>query len=172
MADKDEFLECGLIANTHGVHGAVVIDSWCDSVEIFCSLPSVYIQKKDGYKEYKIVSASKHKNRALVKFEGVDEMNDAILLKNKVVFAKRQDLPLDEGAAFIADMIGLDVFRSGSDEKLGKLCDVIESVASDIYVVKRPDGSEVLVPAVDEFIDEIDVERGIWISPISGMFEE
>ena len=99
-------------------------------------------------------------------------MDAALLLKNKVVYAERETIPIDEDAAFIIDMIGLDVFKYGTDEKLGVLEDVFESVASDIYVVKTPDGREVLVPSVDEFIEEIDVERGIWISPISGMFEE
>lgn len=171
MQNEEKFLECGKIINTHGVRGSLKIDSWCDSVEVFCTLPCIYVKKKDEFIKYNIVSAGKHKNCALVKLEGIDDIDSAVLLKNKTVYADRSMLPLEEGCAFIADMIGLSVFRSGTDEKLGVLADVIESAASDIYVVER-DGGEVLVPAVDEFIDEIDVDRGIWISPIPGMFDE
>jgi 16S rRNA processing protein RimM len=172
MAEFEKYLECGKIINTHGVRGNVKIESWCDSVDVLCSLPSIFVMKKSGLVEYEIESASEHKKCALVKLKGVDDMDAALLLKNKVVYADREFIPLDEGSAFIADMIGLDVFRSGNNEKLGTLADVFESVASDIYIVKTEDGREVMVPAVDEFIDEIDVERGIWLSPIPGMFED
>lgn len=172
MAEFEKYLECGKIINTHGVRGNVKIESWCDSVDVLCSLPKIYIKKKLGLVEYEIEHASEHKKCALVKLKGVDDIDSAELLKNKIVYADRDLIPLEEGTAFIADMIGLDVFRSGNNEKLGTLEDVFESVASDIYVVKTEDGREVMVPAVDEFIDEINVERGIWINPIPGMFED
>ena len=167
---EEKYLECGKIINTHGVRGNVKIESWCDSVDVLCSLPCIYIKKRDEFIRYNIVSGSEHKKCALIKLEGVDDMDAALLLKNRTVYADRDNIPLPEDAAFIVDMLGLDVFESGTDRKLGVLEDVFESVASDIYVVKTEKG-EVLVPAVDEFIDEIDVKRGIWISPISGMFD-
>ena len=169
---EEKYLECGKIINTHGVKGALKIESWCDSVDVLCSIPRLYVKKRDGFVCYNVASASEHKKCGLVKLEGVDDMDAALLLKNKVVYAERETIPIDEDAAFIVDMIGLDVFKYGTDEKLGVLEDIFESVASDIYVVKTPDGREVLVPGVDEFIEEIDVKRGIWISPIPGMFED
>ncbi len=172
MAEFENYLECGKIINTHGIKGTVKIESWCDSPEILCSLPKLYIMKKTGLIEYEVTQASVHKKCALVKLSGIDDMNSAMLLKNKVVYAERDSIPLEEGSAFIADMIGLDVFRSSNGEKLGVLADVFESVASDIYIVKTEDEKEVMVPAVDEFIDEIDIKRGIFISPIPGMFED
>ena len=172
MPEKDKLLECGKIINTHGVRGNLKIESWCDSVEVFCAIKSSYIEKKTGFVKYNVVSATEHKNCALVKLEGVDDMDSALLLKNKVVFAEREHIPVDEDAVFIADMIGLDVYRSTNGEKLGVLTDIFESVASDIYVITPPDGREVMVPGVDAFIDEIDLDHGITISPIPGMFED
>ncbi len=169
---KDKFLECGRIINTHGVRGNLKIESWCDSVEVFCRLPCIYIEKKTGFVKYDITSASEHKKCALVKFDGIDDLDSAMLLKNKIVYAERELIPIEEGSVFIADMIGLDVFRKENGEKLGVLTDIFESVASDIYVIKTEDGREVLVPGVDEFIYEIDTEKGITISPIPGMFED
>lgn len=172
MPDKNEFLECGRIINTHGVRGNVKIESWCDSLDVFCALKKIYIEKKKELVGYDVVSATEHKKCALVKLEGVDDMDSAMLLKNKTVYAHREDIPIGEDSVFIADMIGLDVYRSTNGEKLGVLSDIFESVASDIYVIKTEDGREVLVPGVDEFIDEIDLQKGITISPIPGMFED
>lgn len=170
--NEKDLLECGKIINTHGVKGNVKIESWCDSVDAFCALPFIYVKKKSGYARYEIESASEHKKCALVKLRGVNDLDCAMLLKNKVVYAEREYIPIDEGAVFIADMIGLDVFRSSNGERLGRLTDIFESVASDIYVITTDDGREVMVPGVDEFIDEIDIEHGIRLSPIPGMFED
>ncbi len=172
MTEAQNLLECGKIINTHGVKGSVKIESWCDSVDVLCSLPCLYVQKKSGLVKYEVESASVHKGCALVKLRGIDDMDAATLLKNKVVLAPRESIPVDEGAVFIADMIGLDVYRSTNGERLGYLADVFESVASDIYVIKTDSGKEVMVPGVDEFIDEIDLDKGITISPIPGMFED
>ena len=172
MSEQNNYLECGKIINTHGVRGNLKIESWCDSIDVFCSLKCIYIQKKTGLVKYDIVSATEHKKCALVKLEGVDDLDSAMLLKNKIVYADRDMIPVEEGSVFIADMIGLDVYRSTNGEKLGVLVDIFESVASDIYVIKTDDGREVLVPGVDEFIDEIDIQKGITVSPIPGMFED
>ena len=172
MPETQKNLECGKIINTHGVRGNVKIESWCDSLDVFCALPSIYVEKKSGLIKYEVESASVHKNCALVKLKGIDDMDAAMLLKNKIVYAERELIPVEEGAVFIADMIGLDVFRSSNGERLGVLTDIFESVASDIYVVTTNDGREVMIPGVDEFIDEIDLDHGITVSPIPGMFED
>ncbi len=171
--NEANLIECGKIINTHGVKGFVKIESWCDSVDVLCALPKLYIKKRNGeFLGYELEKASEHKKCALVKLHGVDDMNAALLLKNHIVYAERENIPLAEDAAFIADMIGLDVFRRSNGERLGKLTDVFESVASDIYVVTTDAGKEVLIPAVDEFIYEIDVKKGITIDTIPGMFED
>ena len=78
---------------------------------------------------------------------------------------------VDEGAYFIADLIGLDVVDADSKCKYGKIKEVINRGASDIYVIKTNKG-EVLFPAVDEFIDSVDVECAVYIRPIEGMFDD
>ena len=166
----ERYLECGRIINTHGVKGAVKIESWCDSPEVLCSLPVMYYKKKEEYLPLTVVKASVHKGCALIYFEGVDTMEGAQLLKNRVVYADRDDLEIGEDRVFVADMLGLDVFDGRSGTKLGVLSDYIESPASDLFVVKTNKG-EVLVPAVDEFIGHID-ESGVYLLPIPGMFDE
>lgn len=167
---KEKYLECGKIINTHGVRGACKIESWCDSPEVLCELNTIYYKKRDEYLPIEITKASIHKGCALVYFYGVDSMEAAALLKNRVVYADRHDIEIDEDRVFVADIIGLDVFDERDGKRLGVLADYIESVASDLFVVKTDEGKEVLVPAVDEFIGHID-EGGVYLTPISGMFD-
>ena len=166
----EKFLECGKIINTHGVKGAVKIESWCDSPEVLCGLSKMYYRKKEEYLPLEGVKASEHKGYALVYFDGVDTMEGAQLLKNRIVYADRGDIEIGDDRVFVADIIGLDVFDERTGEKLGVLEDLIESPASDLFSIRTP-GGEVLVPAVDEFIGHID-ESGVYLRPIPGMFDE
>lgn len=168
---EEKYLECGKIINTHGVAGGLMVESWCDDVETLCEIKTLYYKKKEEYIPLEVTKASIHKGRGLMYFRGIDDMDAAALLKNRVVYADREDIPIDEDRVFIADIIGLPVYDEGTGEKLGTLSDMIELPASDIFVVKRDDGSEVMVPAVDEFIGHID-DEGVFLCPIPGMFDE
>ena len=165
-----EFLECGKIANTHGVRGAVIIESWCDSPEILASLATVYVEKNGNYLPIKISKSSVYKGRVLAELEDTDTLEKAAALKNTVVFAKREDLPLEEGDFFVQDLIGLPVYDVETNEKYGTLSDVINGAATDLYEVQNERG-KFLIPVVAEFVKEISLERGIFIKAIEGMFE-
>lgn len=165
-----EYLECGKIANTHGVKGAVIIESWCDSPDILCSLKNVYFEKNNTYTLVDIKKASVYKGRVLAELSGVETLEDAAALKNTVLFAARKDLPIAEGAFFVQDLIGLPVYELGTDKKYGVLSDVIPGAATELYEVKD-ENKTYLVPVVPEFVKEIDLEKGIFIKTIEGMFE-
>ena len=165
-----EYLECGKIANTHGVKGAVIIESWCDSPEVLCSINTVYKEKGGIYVPVKLQKASVYKGRVLAEIDGIDTLEDAAALKNTVLFAARGDLPIAEGAFFVQDLIGLSVFEVGTGEKYGTLSDAISGAATELYEIKNERGT-FLIPAVPEFVKEIDLEKGIFIKAIEGMFE-
>ncbi len=168
---KEKYLECGKIINTHGVRGACKVESWCDSAEVLCGIKTLYYKKKDEYISLEVTKASVHKGCALIYFYGIDSIEAASLLKNRVIYADRDDIELDDDRVFVADIIGLPVFDENTGKQLGVLADYIESVASDLFIVKTDDGKEVLVPAVDEFIGHID-DDGIYLRPIPGMFDD
>ncbi|MBQ8248686.1 MAG: 16S rRNA processing protein RimM [Clostridia bacterium] len=167
---KEQYLECGKIINTHGVRGALKIESWCDSPEVLCSIKKLYYKKKDEYIPLEVTKASVHKGCALVYFWGIDSIEAAQLLKNRVVYADRDDIEIDDDRVFVADIIGLPVFDERDGKRLGVLADYLESVASDLFVVTTDSGAEVLGPAVDEFIGHID-DGGVYLRPIEGMFD-
>ena len=165
-----EYLECGKIVNTHGVRGDVVIESWCDTPEVLASLKTVYTEKGSVYTPIAVKKASVYKGRVLASLEGIDILEDAAALKGTVIFAARKDLPLAEGDFFVQDLIGLPVYEESTGEKYGVLTDVISGAASDLYEVKTEKGIS-LVPVVPEFVKNIDLENGIAIHAIEGMFE-
>ena len=97
-------------------------------------------------------------------------MDQAMELKGTVIYAKRDDFSLAEGEYFIADLIGLDVVHADTGKKYGKLVELINRGASDIYVIETPNG-ERMMPAVDEFVDHVELEKGIFVRPIEGMLD-
>ena len=163
------YLECGKVVNTHGVNGVVKAESWCDTPEILASLERIFIVENDKLKKYKISQASVFKRFVLIELVGVASLEEAEKLRNKVLYLAREDIQLEEGEVFIADLIGLPVFDIRSNVKYGEVTDVINTGASDIYVIKT-DLGEAMIPAVKEFIKEVDLEKGIYVQPIEGMF--
>ena len=102
--------------------------------------------------------------------EEICDIDTATALKNTVLYAAREDFQLEEGDFFIADLIGLPVIDVSSGFEYGRMADVINRGASDIYVIRTSDG-EKMMPAVSEFVKKIDMEKGIFVSPIEGMFD-
>jgi 16S rRNA processing protein RimM len=98
-------------------------------------------------------------------------MDTAEMLKGSVIYARREDIPIEEGSAFITDMIGLPVIDANTGKVYGTLKDVYNPGASDLYVVATSEGDR-MIPAVGEFVKEIDVERGIFVTPIPGLLED
>lgn len=167
---KKEYLECGKIINTHGVAGAVKIDPWCDSPEVFAGLKRIFFEENGAYRPVKLLRASVFKRFVIATLEGVDGIDTAETLRETVVYAHRDDLRLNDGDHFISDLIDLPVIDFVTGKNYGRLCGVINNGASDIYEVETPDGVR-MIPAVPEFVKRIDVDAGIFISPIEGMFD-
>ena len=169
--EKKQFLECGKLINTHGVYGAMKAESWCDSVQILASLDCVYFTKGGQYSPLHVTRASVFKNLVIFEFEEIPDMDTAELLKGTVIYARREDIPIEEGSVFISDMIGLPVVDANTGKLYGTLKDVYNPGASDLYVVVTPNGERML-PAVSEFVSEIDLEKGILVTPIPGLLED
>ena len=167
---KSKYLECGKIVNTHGVRGGLKLESWCDTPQDLASLKKVYLKDGAEYRCYKVRKSSVFKQFVLFELDGINNIDIAMTLKGRVVFADREDISIDEDAFFIADIIGLDVTDLESGEKIGTLSDVLNLGASDLYEINTKNGKK-LIPAVPEFIKEIDLEKGIFVSLIEGMLD-
>ena len=143
---KKEFLEVGKIINTHGISGEMKVEPWCDSPDVLKKIKHFYI----GETEYTALSVRTGGAFPLIKFEGITTVEDAARLKNKVISAKREDIPVKEGRTFI-------------------LKDVMQYDPHDIFVIKM-EGEDVLMPNVPEYVASVDTEKGIFVTPIDGFF--
>ncbi|MCQ2427111.1 MAG: ribosome maturation factor RimM [Clostridia bacterium] len=168
--NEEKYLECGQIINTHGIAGTVKIDPWTDTPQDFAELRRLYFRSGSGFEERKILKNSVQKRFVLSKIEGVDTVEAAEALKGTVVFADRDDIPLDEGSYFIVDLIGLPVIDSSTGVKYGEISEVFNAGASDIYTVATPSG-ERMMPAVPEYVDRVEPGEAVYVSPIEGMFD-
>lgn len=164
-----EYLEAGLIANTHGIKGDVVIESYCNTPKAFTALKSVYRLRRNEYTELVITKAAEYKGRVLAHIEGYNTPEEAAALKGCTVYAKREQFHLAKGDHFIADIMGLDAFDEESGEKVGVISDILMHSASDIYEITCLDGHKALVPAVAEFVRKVDIEKGVYFHFIEGM---
>ena len=149
-----KYLEAGIIVNTHGIKGEVKIQPWADSAEFLTGFKRLYIDEKP----FEVLSGKVHKDFLIAQFKDVTDINTAMVLKNKVVSIDRADARLPKGAFFIQDLIGASVIDEGGAE-LGKLTDVLELPAGNVYVVTGE--REILIPAVPQFIIKTDVDAGI-----------
>ncbi len=153
---KENMLEIGMVVNTHGVRGELKIQPWCDDPMIYDELEYIYI---DG-RRYDIKRTRLHKNCEIVAVEGIDNINEAELLKNKVVTVEREMLgDLPEGTYYIADLLGIEV-RCDDGRMLGKISDVISTGSNDVYVVKRDGKKDALIPVIDEVVKEVNIDGG------------
>ena len=161
--EKSAFIEAGRIVNTHGVGGEVKIEVWLDSPQFLRCCGRVFLNGT----ERRILSARAQKSFLIAKLEGVEDLNAAMALKGRVAQIAREDAPLPTGAYFIQDILGASVVDEQGNE-IGKLTDVLERPASNIYVVQGE--TEHLIPAVPEFVLSTDAENGvITVHLIEGM---
>lgn len=166
-----QFLEIGKIVAVQGLKGEVRVEAWCDSKEFLCEFDTLYFDK--GAKAVEIQRAHPHKNIVLMKIKGVDTVEQAQLLRNKILYMDRNDVELEEGSFFVQDLIGLEVVDGDSGESYGKICDVTETGANDVYHIKDSSGKIRLIPAIPDVVLNTDIEAGkMTIHVLEGLFDE
>lgn len=165
----EKLLESGIIATTHGIRGEVKINPWCDSPSFLCEFDTLYL--KDGT-ALEVERARVHKNGVIVKLRGVDTMDDALLLLNKVIYIDKDSVELEEGVYFIEDLLGLEVVDVDSGALYGKITDVITNTANDVYAVTDEQGKTYYIPGIAEIVKEVDIDKNkMFIKPIEGLIE-
>ncbi len=166
-----QFLETGKITGTHGLKGEVRVQSWADSPEFMTQFRELYLDR--GAKKIEITAARVHKNMLIMKIRGIDSMDEADKLREKVLYISRDDVELDEGTYFIQDLIGLNVLDDDTGERIGRLDDVSETGANDVYHIRTDDGRVYLIPAVPDVVRDISVDDGVMrIFKMKGLFDE
>lgn len=155
----EQLLQVGVISSTHGVRGEVKVFPTTDDVKRFKKLKKVILDTGKEQLPLEIEGVKFFKQFVILKFRGIDNINDIEKYKGKSLLVDREHaVKLKKDEYFIADMIGMDVFTEDG-ELFGALKDVMETGANDVYIIEMTDGKEVLVPAIKQCILDIDIEN-------------
>ena len=166
-----QYLECGKIVSTHGVHGEVRVQPWCDGPGFLLGFETLYFE--GGAKPIKVHAARAHKNMVLMKLEGVEDLDAAAGLRGRVLYIDRKDVPMQPGEHFIQDLLGLLVLDADTGQEYGRLTDVLRTGANDVYEITGDDASKKLAPAIPDVVIQTDPAGGvIRIRPLKGLFDD
>ena len=152
--EKSKYLEAGEIVGTHGVRGEVKILPWTDSVDFLRRFKTLYISETP----YAVLHSFAHKGCMIAALEGVEDVIAAMALKGRTVCFARADARLPKGRFFLADIIGAKVVETDGSA-VGELVDIIQNPTQNVYVVRGE--KEHLIPAVPEFVLNVDTENGV-----------
>ncbi|MEN6348453.1 MAG: ribosome maturation factor RimM [Syntrophomonas sp.] len=170
---KNELISIGRIAGTYGYAGFLKVVPLTDFPERFFELTTVKIQKGDQIREVVIDSVKAYKNGYLFKFQGIDSSEAGREYRNALLMIDENQLyPLPEGYYYYFQLEGMNVF---DEEKgfLGKIKEVLETGANDVYVVTSEKYGEILIPALKDVIVEINVEaKEMKVKLLPGLIDE
>ena len=154
----EQFLQVGVISSTHGIRGEVKVFPTTDDPMRFKKLKKVLLDTGRERVELEVQSVRFFKQFAIVKFKGIDNINDIERYKGKGLFVPREDaVPLGEDEYYIADLIGMEVFTE--DGHFGVVKDVMETGANEVYIVESDEQGEVLIPAIRQCDLDVNVEE-------------
>ncbi|MBQ8459946.1 16S rRNA processing protein RimM [bacterium] len=169
-----KFVSVGKIVNFHGIKGEAKVGCSKGQQDFFLSLDTVYIKENDTYTKLNIVYAKPHKNLMIVKFEGIDSINELLPLKGNLLFVDEEFIreTLDEDEFLIDELVGLNVFDNESGKKLGFVIGVSNNGASDLISIKTVSKKVCLIPFVKAIVPVVDIKnKKLCINNLEGLLE-
>lgn len=163
-----QFLEAGRIVGTHGILGEVKMDIWCDDIDFLKQFDRLYIDELP----YTVARIRPHKGMALIVFDGINAVEDAMKLRDKTVYFDREQATLAPGRIYITDMLGMEVYDRRTQQTVGRLVDVLFLPSGEVYVVKGDKG-QFMIPSSGGFIEPVNPDDGkIFVNTILGMLPD
>jgi len=154
----EEFLTVGNIVNTHGVNGELKVMPLTSDISRFDYLKLIWLDINGKITEHFVEKVRYHKDFVLLTLRGIDTMDKAAALKGcSVKVDRKHSRPLEDNEFFIADLIGCQVFENGV--LLGTITDVLETGSNDVYVTEGEKYGEILIPALEQVVRRVDVEK-------------
>lgn len=173
MTESPEYITVGKLGRTRGVKGEIYVTPLTDFPERFVDQKEIFIDHRGQWVKYKIESARLVSGRPVLKIEGLDNPEDAARFTNRALAVPRNQLvELPEGSFYIFELIGCRVYDSKDGDLIGEIIEVQQQPANDVYVIRKKDGGEVLMPAIKHLVEEIDIENKKITIDKAGLFED
>lgn len=160
MRSLDSWIEAGVIVKAHGVRGEVIAEVLGDLGGLLVDGLELRLTDDDGAERRLTVRhARRHKDRFILELAGVETCEQADALRSRIIWIARERIgPLEGKRWFVQDLLGVEVLTE-EGELLGRLTEVMHMPANDVYVVRGGRG-EILLPAIDDVIRDVDVQAG------------
>ena len=169
-----KYISVGKILNFHGIQGEAKVGYSKNQLDFFCSLKEVFVLSEHEYVPLKIKSCRLNKSFAIVKFEGINSINDILPYKNSLLFVQEETIreSLDEDEFLIDELVGLEVFDT-NDRKIGFIIGVSNNGATDLLSVKTKSKKVSLVPFVKAIVTHVSIkDKKVVINNLEGLVEE
>ncbi|MFB6989085.1 ribosome maturation factor RimM [Streptomyces sp. NPDC056304] len=162
------------IGRAHGIKGEVTVEVRTDEPELRLAPGAVLATEPAGAGPLTIETGRVHSGRLLLRFEGVRDRTAAEALRNILLIAEVDpaELPEDPEEFYDHQLMDLDVVLADGTG-IGRITEITHLPSQDLFIVERPDGSEVMIPFVEEIVTEIDLaEQRAVIAPPPGLIDE
>lgn len=165
----ESYLQIGKIITTHGIKGEVKVLPLTDDPTRFEIIKNIIIEEKNtvdpkiikNSKELSIENVKYFKDKVILKFKSIDDIETAEALRNVYLLVNRKDaVKLPENHYFICDLVGCMVYDENASE-LGKLVNIFPTGSNDVYVVRNRSGEEILIPAIKSVVKSVDIDNKI-----------
>ena len=169
---EPEFLAIGKLRRPHGVHGEIVMSVWTDFPERLQAGLDVYVD--EDHQMLNVRSMRWHRQDILIAFKGYTDRDQVGALRNKIVQVRAVDLPaLEDGEYYLHQVLGMRVTQEDEPSLIGHVVEIIETGANDVYIVRRQDGTEFLLPAIESVVLGIDFEsRAMLVQLLPGLLPD
>ena len=154
----DNLLEIGQIVNTYGIKGFIKVVPFLDYKEQFKDFHKIYIDLNKKNEEFFIEQLKISKELVLIKLKGIETIEQAEMFRNQYIKIERKDIKLEEGAHFIVDLLGLEVYTE-EGTLLGNIKEILQPGCNDVYIIKNSENKEILIPVIPEVVKKIDIEN-------------
>ena len=157
-----EYIQFGQIVSTHALKGNVRINVFSDDVENIKKYENIYLEENGKYIRYEVLNITFSRNQAIVSFKDIDNKEKADEYRNRYIYINKKDLDtLDEDTYYLVDILESEVYelKDNKEEYFGKLIEVNQNAPTDIYVIQTDKNHSIMIPAIREYIKEVDVEK-------------
>ncbi|MBR2634821.1 MAG: 16S rRNA processing protein RimM [Clostridia bacterium] len=167
---KQDFLEAGLVRNTHALRGEVKFECWLDGDQPLSGVKNLYPAPREE-NPLELNTVRRQGDLLLVSFCGIDSVEKAQIYKGKTLYVSRSQIDPRGEKVFFADLIGLPLVESESGREYGKISEISSRGAGELLSVRLPSGREAYFPYVKEWVDRIDLEKGVFVHAPEGIFD-
>jgi 16S rRNA processing protein RimM len=156
--DDSEYLAVGRIVRPHGIRGELIVEPYSETIRSIEPDSAVFIQS--GQNEFRVLALRNHRNRLILRIEGCEDRDAAEKFRgNELLIPTPIAEPLPEGVYYRWQILGLAVDEEAG-RHLGTVAEILETGANDVYIIRGDDNRELLLPAIEDVILEVDLEAG------------